>query len=222
MWARIKRGLAWKGEVKLIRKNGSVIWAEAVISPLRRKNERSSGHTVFYQGISKRKHFEKLSMRDELTGLFNRRYFNEVASLLLAKARREQQLFVKCILDVDNFKQYIDTYGHPAGNKVLKTIGKALTPALFRRGIRPGNLLPPALPVQRTTIGRFSHRCHLRTVPRRWQGSHLPFTGTRSQALAPFGQGSKSCLPGTASWTPYLLTMSSSGAETRCLLSKNL
>lgn len=133
MWGRIKRGMAWKGEVKLVRKNGSVIWADAVISPLRRKNEKSSGYTVFYQDISKRKHFENLSMRDELTGLFNRRYFNEVSSSLWVKARREQQLFGLIIRDVDNFKLYNDTYGHPAGDKVLPAIGTALTSVFQRR-----------------------------------------------------------------------------------------
>ncbi len=133
MWARIKKGRAWKGEVKLVRKNGSVIWADAVISPLRRKSEKHSGYAVFYQDVSERKHFEKLSMRDELTNLFNRRYFNEVASEQLAKARREQQFFGLCIIDVDNFKLYNDTYGHPAGDKVLVSIARALTDAFQRK-----------------------------------------------------------------------------------------
>lgn len=134
MWDRIRRGMTWKGEVKLIRKNGSALWADAVISPLRRKNEKTTGYTVFYQDITQRKHFENLSMRDELTGLFNRRYFNEVSPSLWIKARREQQLFGLCILDVDNFKPYNDTYGHPAGDNVLAAIGGALTHVFQRRG----------------------------------------------------------------------------------------
>jgi diguanylate cyclase (GGDEF)-like protein/PAS domain S-box-containing protein len=132
IWNKIQMGSAWKGEVKLIRRNGSVLWADAVISPSRRKKDKSSGYTVFYQDISKRKHFESLSMRDELTGLFNRRYFNEVAPLLLQKARRERHIYVLCIMDVDNFKAYNDTYGHPAGDMVLASIGRQLT-AIFQR-----------------------------------------------------------------------------------------
>ncbi len=132
MWNKIQKGSAWKGEVKLIRKNGSVIWADAVISPLRRRNEKSSGYTVFYQDVSQRKHFEKLSMRDELTRLFNRRYFNEVAAVVLKKTRRERNAFVLGILDVDNFKKYNDTYGHPAGDRVLTAIGGTLM-SVFQR-----------------------------------------------------------------------------------------
>lgn len=132
MWNNIKRGTAWKGEVKLVRKNGSVLWADAVISPSRRKKERLPGYTVIYQDVSKRKHFERLSMRDDLTGLFNRRYFNEVAPLFFQKVNREKIIVAMCILDVDYFKLFNDTYGHPAGDHVLAAIGNALN-GIFQR-----------------------------------------------------------------------------------------
>ncbi len=67
---------------------------------------------------------KEMAEKDFLTGLYNRRFFMEKLSLLKNIAERENN-FPICIIifDIDNFKQVNDTYGHNAGDEVLKVIG---------------------------------------------------------------------------------------------------
>mgnify|MGYP000595394400 CR=1 FL=1 len=93
---------------------------------MRRKNEKVSGYTVIYQDVSDRKYFESLATRDELTGLYNRRFYNEVAPVVLNRARREQNVFVFFLLDVDNFKNINDVHGHDIGDEALISLGNII------------------------------------------------------------------------------------------------
>ncbi|SHO52543.1 transporter substrate-binding domain-containing diguanylate cyclase [Desulfopila aestuarii] len=126
IWKTLQEGNHWQGEVKLLKKDGSIMWVEAVVSPLRRENDRNDGYTAIYQDVSERKYFENLAIRDELTGLFNRRHFNDIGPVLLRRAQEEHGIFALILLDVDNFKKYNDNYGHPNGDKVLSAIGAEL------------------------------------------------------------------------------------------------
>lgn len=63
---------------------------------------------------------ERLSNNDGLTGLFNRRYLETVLDRELARARRFNRDLSLLFIDIDNFKHYNDTYGHLAGDGVLK------------------------------------------------------------------------------------------------------
>jgi two-component system cell cycle response regulator len=68
----------------------------------------------------------EMSTRDELTGVYNRRYFMEALEREVSKAKRYGNELVLCMLDLDHFKEVNDTYGHPAGDMVLREIGKML------------------------------------------------------------------------------------------------
>ena len=68
----------------------------------------------------------EMSTRDDLTGLYNRRYFIEVSEREIAKAERYQNKLVLCMLDLDFFKKINDTHGHPAGDAVLKEVAELL------------------------------------------------------------------------------------------------
>lgn len=68
----------------------------------------------------------EMSIRDELTGLYNRRYFIEALERELAGARRHKKELVLCMMDLDHFKQVNDTYGHPVGDMVLEEFAKIL------------------------------------------------------------------------------------------------
>ena len=74
-----------------------------------------------------------LALHDGLTGLFNHRHFQESLTLEVMRAGRYQHDFSLIFLDVDFFKQYNDTHGHPAGDRLLcmlATLLKAGTPCL--------------------------------------------------------------------------------------------
>lgn len=71
-------------------------------------------------------HLRELSVRDYLTGLFNRRYMEETLERELLRAKRKEVSFGIMMLDVDDFKHFNDTYGHAAGDVVLREFGNLL------------------------------------------------------------------------------------------------
>ena len=72
------------------------------------------------------KKMAEMSTRDELTGLYNRRYFMEALGREVSRAKRYETDLVLCMMDLDHFKRINDTYGHQAGDMVLTEIGKML------------------------------------------------------------------------------------------------
>jgi diguanylate cyclase (GGDEF)-like protein/PAS domain S-box-containing protein len=75
---------------------------------------------------------ERLSYLDELTGLPNRRYFNDVGNREWRRAIRNQQQLAVMMLDIDYFKEINDTQGHQGGDECLSQVAKALGNALHR------------------------------------------------------------------------------------------
>ncbi len=69
---------------------------------------------------------EKLSLTDGLTGLANRRYLVQQLNEEALRYRRTKKEFSVLMADVDHFKQYNDTFGHPAGDVVLKKVARLL------------------------------------------------------------------------------------------------
>jgi len=69
---------------------------------------------------------QKLSMFDQLTGLPNRRYFENRLAAEWSRASRDNTPASILMIDVDRFKYYNDTYGHPQGDLALKAVAKAL------------------------------------------------------------------------------------------------
>lgn len=83
---------------------------DAVNEKLRRQNEE----------------LERLSTSDALTGLYNRRFLTQRLSEELQRSYRHKCSFTVLMADVDEFKKYNDTHGHPAGDEVLKKVAKIL------------------------------------------------------------------------------------------------
>ncbi len=73
-----------------------------------------------------RERLRNQSVRDVLTGLFNRRYLEETLELEFARARREQRPASIIMLDIDHFKRFNDLHGHDAGDLVLKAVGQVI------------------------------------------------------------------------------------------------
>ncbi len=76
---------------------------------------------------------ERLSVRDSLTGLFNRRYFDSRFQEEWLRARRSNQPVALLMIDVDHFKQFNDTYGHVVGDHVLSAAGRILDEVVPRK-----------------------------------------------------------------------------------------
>jgi diguanylate cyclase (GGDEF)-like protein len=66
------------------------------------------------------------ALRDPLTGLFNRRYFEQLAPEILADAAKDAQMASILVIDIDHFKQVNDRYGHVMGDQVLQAMAKLL------------------------------------------------------------------------------------------------
>ena len=77
---------------------------------------------------------KELSITDEMTKLYNRRYFNEVFKKEFNRAKRENKSISFLMLDVDHFKLYNDVYGHQKGDNVLSKIGGVLNSFSKRAG----------------------------------------------------------------------------------------
>ncbi|MDR3641541.1 MAG: diguanylate cyclase [Humidesulfovibrio sp.] len=83
---------------------------------------------------------EEFAVRDELTGLLNRRSFNQEVPREMERFRRFGQCFSLLLLDLDRFKDFNDANGHSAGDQALQDVGRILTETarLYDRVIRYG------------------------------------------------------------------------------------
>lgn len=82
------------------------------------------------------KRLQRLAITDELTGLYNARYFKHFLSTILDKARSLFFPVTLLIFDIDNFKRYNDEYGHGVGDEILKQ-----TASLMKRCVREHDLV---------------------------------------------------------------------------------
>lgn len=114
----------------LWRKDGSYFPVEYRSSPIL-QNDKVIGTVVTFRDISNRKAQERkiqhLAFHDELTGLPNRRLFNDRLVEELKYEKRVAQRAVLMMLDVDHFKDINDTFGHPIGDGLLKAISDRIT-----------------------------------------------------------------------------------------------
>ncbi len=79
----------------------------------------------------------ELSVTDSLTSLFNQRHFFMRLTEEITRATRQRNKVSLILLDLDNFKNYNDTYGHLAGDEVLKKVGEIIK-ANIRQGVDSG------------------------------------------------------------------------------------
>lgn len=126
MWDQLLRAKEWRGEIKNLSKDGKTYWVYAIITPLIINNE-IQGFTAIRNNITDKKYIEHLSITDELTKLYNRRFFNHKIEEEINRAKREEKVLSLLILDIDYFKQYNDTYGHQKGDFVLESVASVLT-----------------------------------------------------------------------------------------------
>ncbi len=150
---KIVKGNVFRSDIhRITRKDGVIRWVWGRTFPVR--NEAGDIYRVaaIVEDITERKQteeelkraYERLeaqmdeiqllqsslhdqAIRDPLTGLFNRRYLNEALERELARAGRETYPVSLVMIDIDHFKQVNDSYGHPAGDLVLKNLASQLS-----------------------------------------------------------------------------------------------
>ncbi len=112
-------------EVELHDANGARSF-QVTSSPIVDDNHALLGYAVVLSDISLRKQAERkleaLARTDGLTGVWNRRYFYELAEAEFSRARRYARRLAVMMLDVDHFKRINDTYGHALGDQALKFV----------------------------------------------------------------------------------------------------
>ena len=114
---------------------GNVLGIMHLENPANREinlDERNLAHTLASQialamsSMKLRETLRSLSVRDPLTGLFNRRYMEESMQRELATGQRKNRPLGVVILDLDHFKSFNDTFGHDAGDLLLREVGTLL------------------------------------------------------------------------------------------------
>nr|WP_255739861.1 PAS domain S-box protein [Neorhizobium galegae] len=125
-------------------RDGHWIWVEAQLKTLKDpQTGQPSGIIGTLRDISARKAIEDqlqdanrrlqaLAEQDGLTGLANRRSFDNALSREYGRARRDKKCLGLLMIDVDWFKSFNDRYGHPAGDECLRRIGAAIKNTVCR------------------------------------------------------------------------------------------
>jgi len=107
--------------------NDEHTWFEMKVSPQFDDEFNIQSFQAFFNDITSEKRIEEVSIKDALTGLYNRNYFELVFAKELRKAKRDQKPFAVLLLDVDFFKQYNDNYGHLQGDYALKSVSSIIS-----------------------------------------------------------------------------------------------
>ncbi len=122
-----------------ITKDGERVWIYWTNKPIFDENKNLVEILSIGTDITERKSFEKrlekLATTDLLTGLYNRRKFEESLIREIEEAKRYGKTFSIILLDIDFFKEINDTYGHQVGDYILQTIAKLIKKLLRRTDI---------------------------------------------------------------------------------------
>ena len=118
-------------EVRFTRNDGATVYGLVDIVPLRSNDAHQDGLLLTVHDVTERKQLEQrlaqLALHDALTGLPNRRLFEDRAELALATAQRAGCSVGMLLIDLDNFKPVNDRFGHPAGDGVLIEVARRLS-----------------------------------------------------------------------------------------------
>ncbi|MDR6963456.1 diguanylate cyclase (GGDEF)-like protein [Shewanella putrefaciens] len=137
----------------------------ALLQELEPLLQQPLANAILYQEMSTQ------AMFDSLTGLGNRHYYNQSLKKAIARAHRKQGVISLVVLDLDNFKQLNDKFGHKCGDYILKEFGDVIrntirnTDQAFRIGgdefvvIVQGTIQAASLLCERIVTGTNQHHC---------------------------------------------------------------
>jgi diguanylate cyclase (GGDEF)-like protein/PAS domain S-box-containing protein len=137
-----KNGSVVNYELCLKRKDGKPVWILANVRLIRK-----SRRNAFLEGIlvdntknkkleeklrRERRKFQNLSVRDNLTGLFNTRYLYRALDDLILQSNATGTAFSLLFMDMDNFKKVVDAHGHLNGSKALSEVARTIKASIRR------------------------------------------------------------------------------------------
>ncbi|WP_426417160.1 diguanylate cyclase [Aestuariirhabdus sp. LZHN29] len=126
MWQAIRENGYWRGEVWNRRKSGDIFPEWITITSVRDEDEEIIYFVSTFEDITRRKELEaeleRLATTDSLTGLWNRRRFEQELRKELHYTQRYGGGFTFVIFDIDHFKQVNDRYGHDVGDEVIQRV----------------------------------------------------------------------------------------------------
>jgi diguanylate cyclase (GGDEF)-like protein/PAS domain S-box-containing protein len=151
MWETIQSGKVWRGELLNKKKDGEQYWEVEIIAPVTNADGAIVNYIAIKEDVTAKKESDtklrdayamleeqmkeiqglqdelrEQAIRDPLTKLHNRHYLKETLSRELSRAVRERYPISFLLLDIDHFKQVNDTYGHAAGDFVLRELADHL------------------------------------------------------------------------------------------------
>lgn len=134
MWETLLTHGRWSGELSNRRKDGSVYEQWLSIAAVDDELDKPRRYVGLVSDITERKreeaHMRQLAHLDSLSGLPNRILFNDRLQRTLARSRRFQQKFALLYVDIDHFKTINDTWGHAAGDEVIRTVAARMLSVL--------------------------------------------------------------------------------------------
>lgn len=138
-----KAGVDHEADYRALTVNGDYVWIRDVVHVVRNAQGEVESLIGFMFDISERKkneqrllemqrELERLSFKDGLTGVSNRRHFEMTLEREWAQAQRDRKPLSLIMLDIDFFKQYNDRYGHIEGDDCLRSVARLLDGAATR------------------------------------------------------------------------------------------
>ncbi|WP_193049303.1 EAL domain-containing protein [Pseudoalteromonas undina] len=130
MWDSLAKTGVWQGEIHNRKKSGDIYIEWLSIIEIKEPSHSEVIYAAIFSDITERKSAEEkvvqLAYFDELTGLPNRRLFNDRLSMALAAAHRDKQMLAVMFIDLDRFKEVNDSLGHNAGDTLLKLVSERI------------------------------------------------------------------------------------------------
>ena len=130
----LEKGIAWRGELRNRRRDGGVLWQDVSVSPVRDDSGQVTHAVAIFSDIGPRKQMEDelrwLAVTDVLTGLANRRRLMEAGTQELVRSQRSGDPVSLIMIDIDHFKTVNDTWGHPAGDEVIRMVATTISQAV--------------------------------------------------------------------------------------------